>query len=82
MSRKVSLRLPDPLWAWLIARAGNRPVSAGIVDCLNQVKGGSGATAKLWLWGAVILAVGLVLLNWSFILRRKRNRKPDLRESF
>ena len=82
MSRKVSLRLPDPLWAWLSARAGNRPISAGIVDCLNQVKGGSGAKTKLWLWGAVILAVGLALLHFSVVLRKKRNQKPDLRKSF
>ncbi len=40
MSRKISLRLPDQLWSWIEAEAGDRPISAVVVDYLSRFRSG------------------------------------------
>ncbi len=40
MSRKISLRLPDELWSWLEAEAGDGPISQVVVDYLSRFRSG------------------------------------------
>ena len=77
MSRKLSVRIPQPLWAWLIARAGNRSVSAVVVDCILRVKSSSGGGSRVWLWGIAFALVGMALLISFSALRNKRKRKRN-----
>jgi len=72
MSRKVSVRIPQPLWEWLIATAGNRLVSSKVVDCLAQVRSGQPPSRpRFWAWGIIAIVVGLATVC---VLNRLRTR--------
>ncbi len=77
MSRKLSVRIPLPLWAWLVSRAGNRTVSAVVVDCISLVKSGSGSGSRVLLWGIAIALVGMALLIGFSALRNKRKQETN-----
>ena len=78
VSRKVSIRIPEPLWEWLCLRAGNQPVTAVVLDCLNttarSIPGGKGEN-RFWLWGAVLLVVGLFVAFRVVSLKNEREQR-------
>ena len=76
MSRKVSVRIPQPLWSWLIVRAGNKSVSAVVVDCLSQVRSGNSRNGtRFCAWGILTIAVGLGMAYLFIRLRRQRRKR-------
>ena len=77
MSRKLSVRIPQPLWAWLLARAGNKSVSAVVLDCISRVKSGSVGGSRVLPWGIAVVLVGTVLLIGFAALRYKRERERN-----
>ena len=75
MSRKVSVRLPQPLWEWLISAPGNTSVSSRVVDCLTQVRSVQTPQRAGWFWAVIAVAVGFGIA-YALVRLRKQRRKP------